>query len=122
VPTTCTVYEDDHWHNEASPDLSARLASRWADAGGDDDVIWIELEHEHTALTAKFEACVAGKRAASVAALRERGHPEDAARVEDLDPHVLERKLLDMERKNIIAERVRRHGRTRRAIDNMRAV
>jgi hypothetical protein len=121
VLTTCMVYENDHWHDGVSPEVSVGLVNSWVGAGGDDEVVWTALEREYEVLFAKFGACVSAKRAAAIAALRERRRPEEAANVENSDPQVLERKLLILERKNIIAERERRQGKTRRLIENMRA-
>jgi hypothetical protein len=105
---TCPVYDDSyHWDDVAETGRSVDLVNRWVAAGGDDDVVWAELDREHDVLTRKYEAFLAGKRALMVAALKERGRDEDAAKLAGWDLPKAEAWMVQHEKKLITADHER---------------
>lgn len=101
----CPVYDDPyHWDEVAETGRSVDLVNRWVAAGGDDDVVWAELDPEHDVLTRKYEAFIAGGRALRAAALKERGRDQDAAKVAGWDLPQAEAWLVHHEKKRITAD------------------
>jgi hypothetical protein len=102
---TCPVYDDPyHWDNVAETGRSVDLVNRWVAAGGDDDVVWAELDREHDVLTRKYEAFLTGKRELVVAGLKERGRDQDAEKFAGYDPPKAEAWLVDWEKKRLTAD------------------
>jgi hypothetical protein len=90
------------------------LVNRWVAAGGVDDVVWAEVDREHDALTRKYEAFIAGKRALAVAALKDQGRDQDAAKLAGWDPPKAEAWLVHQENKRITATHERSAAIARR--------
>ena len=102
---TCPVYDDQyHWDDVAETGRSVDLVNRWVAAGGDDDVVWAELDREHDVLTRKYEAFIAGGRALRAAALKERGRDQDAAKVAGWDLPQAEAWMVHHEKKRLTAD------------------
>ncbi|MBO0832495.1 MAG: hypothetical protein J2P29_11055 [Actinobacteria bacterium] len=83
------------------------LVNRWVAAGGDDDVVWAELDREHDVLTRKYEAFIAGMRELVVAGLKERGRDQDAEKYASLDLPEVEARLVHQEKKRLTADHER---------------
>jgi uncharacterized protein DUF4259 len=112
---TCPVYDDRyHWDDVADTGRSVDLVNRRVAAGGVDDVVWAEVDREHDALTRKYEAFIAGKRALVVAALKDQGRDQDAAKLAGWDPPKAEAWLVHQEKKRITAKHERSAAIARR--------
>jgi Domain of unknown function (DUF4259) len=102
--TMCPVYREYHWDDLADTGTSVDLVGRWLASDGDDEVFWADPCCAYDALTRRFEAFMLAKRAVVVAALEERGRPEDAATLAGWDLTKVEAWLVAAEKKRITAK------------------
>jgi hypothetical protein len=114
--TRCPVFSDMgyHWDDQADPGTTESLVSQWVAAGGNDEVIWAELDREHDLLIRLFEDCLHRTRSAMIARLEEQGRTRDAAALGAWDLPRLEAGLVASERRRIAAEHDRMAERVTR--------
>jgi hypothetical protein len=96
-----------HWHDQAEWEPTEALIDAWIAAGGDDTVIWSELDREHDVLARMLDDCVHQIRSSLISQLQEQGHTEDAAKAGSWDQPELEARLAAREQKRIDAEHER---------------
>lgn len=113
--TRCPVFADMgwHWDDQTDPAVAENLVDQWVADGGNDEVIWAELDRELGLLTRLFGDCVDRIRSVMITRLEEQGRAGDAAALSRRDLPRLEAWLAASERQRIAAERDRRTKRTR---------
>jgi len=114
--TRCPVFTDMgyHWDDQADPGTAESLVGQWVAAGGNDEVIWGELDREHDLLTRLFGDCLHRTRSAMITRLEEQGRTQDAAALGAWDLPRLEAGLVASERRRIAAEHDRMAARVAR--------
>lgn len=113
-----------HRDDQADRATAENLVDQWVADGGNDEVIWAELDRELGLLTGLFEDCIHRIRSIMITRLEEQGRTEDAAALGTWDQPKLEAKLVASQRRRIAAERDRRTEivrRYRQRIDEINA-
>jgi hypothetical protein len=104
--TNCRVFDDLgwHWDDRAEWATTETLVDQWAAAGGNDEVIWAELDREYDQLTQLFADCVRRIRSTVIEHLEEQGRHQEAAALGERDLPAVAARLVARERRRIAAE------------------